>query len=201
MFLMRIGRCSASFFVAVFFAFFIICTPLFSQISKFRITEISGDVSVEKDGKLEKLSSDTFNCSSSTKILTGSNSLVYFSNDSGIEIKIKDDSCIILSASGELTIDSGIVGVRARPDLSLPKDSSFSIVTKHLKSVLKEGIIAVKTGKILSQLAVLKGWTLVSTVNNEHSLVKQKEEVAAGEYELSQKYLSTDELFYAFYWK
>lgn len=201
MFLMAIRRYSAVFILPLFFLFSLICTPLFSQASKYRITEISGDVFCQRDDKTEKLASDYLECSSTIKILTGSNSQVYFSNDTGIEVKVKDNSSIILSAPGELFIDFGIVGVRARPGLNLLKDSSFSIATKHLKTMLKEGIIAVKTDKILTQLAVLKGWTLVATKNNEHSLLKQKEEIAAGEYELSQKYASTDELFYAFYWK
>ncbi|MBF0547827.1 MAG: hypothetical protein HQM08_25540 [Candidatus Riflebacteria bacterium] len=192
------------FFCFVFVFSFLYPNFLFSQKnendsdqSSLKIAGFSGEVFFKINENLETISNSGIFLPVKSTIKTGENGKITLSNNRGLEIRVKENSVFSTLDWKTFKLESGLAGFKSS---SNPPDFGYSIGTKHFSAVLKQGIITIKANDQLSRLAVLKGWSLISSITGKYSLVNPKEEIAGGESELSEKYLVTDELYFAHYW-
>jgi hypothetical protein len=126
--------------------------------------------------------------------LTLGDGQVFFKTEDETEIRMKQDSIVVLH-SGWFEIRKGCVGVRRN------KVFDKRIVSPHLEMNLNNGTLVFKISQVLTRVAAVKGQAyVINPRQTQRLLMVTNEEIAAGNGMFSRIYKQTDELRYTWYW-
>ncbi|MFZ2955515.1 MAG: FecR domain-containing protein [Candidatus Ozemobacteraceae bacterium] len=135
---------------------------------------------------------------SSATFRTGADGQMTLKAADGIEIRLKENTSLVISDGRTLHVERGLAGFRKPQTASSPAD--LVIDAPHMKIHFNGGLLVVKANPILTRSALLKGKAILSNSRGERRELGNRMEAAAGARELSEIYQATDQLYFAWYW-